>query len=138
MNNLQIKIWDNEPEQDGIKQMFEAPVSVYGKLRYILGIGQEKGFNTLIEYTSGKNRFIPLLCTRMPDKNGILLWEGDYVEFKFDESDEYNMEGEIVYEPENACFSVKFTSLGESVLMPLLGLTPTIWATGKNAYEHSV
>lgn len=29
-----------------------------------------------------------------------------------------------------------FESFGEFVLMPLLGLTPTIWATGNNAYEH--
>lgn len=76
------------------------------------------------------------MCTGMPDKNDVLLWEGDYVEFKFDENDEFNVEGEIVYEPENACFSVKFESFSEFVLMPLLGLTPTIWAIGKNAYEH--
>ena len=137
MNDLQIKIWDNNPDHGGVKQMFECVTSVYGKLRFILGIGQQKGFNTLIDYKPDKKRFIPLLRTGMPDKNGIILWEGDYVEFMFDENDEFRIEGEIVYEPENACFSVKFTSLGESVLVPLLGLTPTIWSTGKNAYEHS-
>lgn len=128
---MKFKMWDTER-----KEMFTSPQSVERGMRNLLGIPGKSGFSS-VDVRPQPQKYIPLMCTGMPDKNGIILWEGDYVEFKFDEYDEFNVEGEIVYEAENACFSVKFESLGEFVLMPLLGLTPTIWATGKNAYEHS-
>lgn len=127
---IKFKMWDTER-----KEMFTSPQSVERGMRNLLGIPGKSGFSS-VDVRPQLQKYIPLMCTGMSDKNGVLLWEGDYVEFKFDENDEFNVEGEIVYEPENACFSVKFESFGEFVLMPLLGLTPTIWATGNNAYEH--
>lgn len=135
MEDLRIKIWDNNPEQNGIKQMFQAATSVYGKLRYILGIGQEKGFNTLVDYKPTRDRFIPLLFSGAKDKSGKEIWEGDIVEFKKDPDDEFHYKGVVVYEQENACFSVKFECLGEAVLMPLFGIVSLIECTGKNNYE---
>lgn len=127
---IKFKMWDTER-----KEMFTSPQSVERGMRNLLGIPGKSGFSS-VDVRPQLQKYIPLMCTGMPDKNGVLLWEGDYVEFKFDENVEFNVEGEIVYEPENACFSVKFESFGEFVFMPLLGLTPTIWATGNNAYEH--
>ena len=106
-------MWDTER-----KEMFTSPQSVERGMRNLLGIPGKSGFSS-VDVRPQLQKYIPLMCTGMPDKN-----------------DEFNVEGEIVYEPENACFSVKFESFGEFVLMPLLGLTPTIWATGNNAYEH--
>lgn len=126
---IKFKMWDTER-----KEMFTSPQSIERGMRNLLGIPGKSGFSS-VDVRPQPHKYIPLMCTGMPDKNGVLLWEGDCVEFKFDENDEFNIEGEIVYEPGNACFSVKFESFGESVLMPLLGLTPTIWSTGRNVYE---
>ncbi|MFK2343684.1 hypothetical protein ACIXNK_02805 [Bacteroides fragilis] len=73
-------MWDTER-----KEMFTSPQSVERGMRNLLGIPGKSGFSS-VDVRPQLQKYIPLMCTGMPDKNGVLLWEGDYVEFKFDET----------------------------------------------------